>query len=145
MDVIRIIGTNIWDWMGHIPVEFTMFIVRYNLILIYCSILAYATMLLFRNGLIVNTFPFQILSVVLAIIIGMAIPMDSIKLMGISSRNILFMFSLCLWFMLPSASVRYLVRRQGLLPLAYKISYCLSFIFLIIQTAVCIGAACLKR
>ena len=146
MDIIHIIGTNLWEWSGrYIPVECIIFVTRYDLILVYTCVYAYLTMLAFRAGYISNTFAFQVLLVVFAVILGMATPLEFITSLGATSKNILFLLALCCYSFLPYASMRFLVRRNGMLSFAVKINYCISCLLLIIQIAVSIGEACLKK
>ncbi len=134
MDIIYLLGKYFWELMVKCPYEIVTFIVRYDLILFYCIIFAYLSMLLFRRGILtINTLPVQVLSVFLGIIFGMATHLDFIRNMSLLSRNILLMISICLWIILPHTFVRYQVRRLGLKTYALKIIFTIALITLIIQ------------
>lgn len=146
MDIIYSTGNSLWIWIGlYIPVECIIFLTRYDLLLVYTCVFAYLTMNAFRAGYINNTFAFQVLSVVFAVILGMATPLEFIKSLGVVSKNILFLLTLACYSFLPYVSMHFLVRRNGLLPLAVKINYCITCFLLIIQIATSIGDTCLKK
>lgn len=132
MDILHSAAKSIWEWMGVFPCALTAFFTRCAVILLLCVFFGQGVKHLAQKGLR-NTLPLQIGAFIVAVIIGLSLPLHGIQNMSIDGRNMLLSVSFFLSVLLPYAAVCFMIRRHGHQQIALKLVYLVEGILFFIQ------------
>lgn len=137
-DVISTFGSWLWNVLRSIPFEFVACVGRIDMAMLVCCACGYLVVELYVRGFLKQTRPFQIMSVFAGVLAALFIPIPQMQSIPGGLRNILLLFVLGLFAVLPQFTATFMVRRLGYQRLAILCMYAAGLMLILIQAIILI-------